>query len=71
MSDRVADLIVRAQQAVIGRGVRLVAAVHAPGSETYYASETVRQESGLPMRTFTDLWEADKFLDELVAEDVF
>ena len=70
VSDHLADLIGRAQQMVIGRGVRLVAAVHAPGSETYYASETVRQESGLPMRTFTDLWEADKFLDELVAEDV-
>lgn len=69
VSDHLADLITRAQQLIIGRGVRLVAAVHAPGSETYFASETVRQESGLSLRTFTDLWEADRFLDELVAED--
>lgn len=68
VSEHLAELIGQAQQRVIDHGVRLAAAVHAPGSETYYASETIREESGMPMRTFTDLWEADKFLDELVAE---
>ncbi|GAC1603154.1 MAG: hypothetical protein NVS3B25_31700 [Hymenobacter sp.] len=51
------------------RGMRLVAAVHTPGSETYYASETMRQESGRPLCTVTDLWEANKFLAELMAQD--
>ena len=46
----------------------MVAAAPAPGSETYHASNTIREESGLLIRTFTDLWEADKFLDVLVAE---
>lgn len=68
VSDQLAGLIGQAQLLVMRRGVRLVAAVHAPGSETYHASNTVREESSLPIRTFTDLWEADKFLDVLVAE---
>ncbi len=68
VSDQLADLIGQAQLLVMRRGVRLVAAVHVSGSETYHASNTVREESALPICTFTDLWEADKFLDELVAE---
>lgn len=71
VSNHLSRLIVRAQQLVLGHGVRLVAAVHAPDSETYYASQALGQESVLPIRTFTDLWEADKFLDELVAETAF
>ena len=43
---------------------------NAPSSETYYISETVRAESALPVRTFTDLWEADKFLDKLISDPV-
>jgi len=69
VSDHLAELIVQARQRVVSHGVRLVAAVHAPDSETHYASETVREELGLPMRTFTDLWQADKFPDELVAAE--
>lgn len=68
VSDHLAELIGLAQQLVLGMGVRQVATVHAPSSETYYISETVRAESALPVRTFTDLWEADKFLDELVSD---
>ena len=45
-------------------GVRLIAA-HVLGSETYHASNTVREKSSLLIRTFTDLWETEKFLDVL------
>lgn len=68
VSDHLAELIGLAQQLVLGMGVRQVATVHAPSSETYYISETVRAESALPVRTFTDLWEADKFLDKLISD---
>ena len=71
VSDHLAGLIGQAQELVIGLGVLLVATVHAPGSETYYTSLVVREESSLPVRTFTDLWEADRFLDQLVAETAF
>ena len=70
VSDDLAGLVGQAQQLVLSYGLLLMATVHAPGSETYYASHTVREDSGMPMRTFTDLWEADKFLDELAAETV-
>lgn len=70
VSNHLAELIGLAQQLVIGMGVRQVATVHAPSSETYYISETVRAESALPVRTFTDLWEADKFLDKLISDPV-
>ena len=63
VSDQRAGLIGQAQLLVMRRGVRLVAAVHAPGSETYHARNTVREESSRPIRTFTDRWGADKFLD--------
>ena len=69
VSDQLAELIGRAQQLVMGLGVRQVAAVHAPGSETYHISETVRAEAELPMRIFTDLWEADRYLDELTPRE--
>ena len=68
VSDQLAGLIGQAQQLVASSGLRLVVTVHQPGSETFQASEIVRQEALLPIRSFTDLWEADKFLDELVAE---
>ena len=68
VSAHLTELIEQVQQLVIRQGVRLVAAVYPLGSETYYASEVMRKESGLPMRAFMDLWEADKFLDELTAE---
>ena len=70
VSNHLAELIGLAQQLVLGLGVRQVATVHAPSSETYYISETVRAESALPVRTFTDLWEADKFLDKLISDPV-
>ena len=66
--DQPADLIEQAQLLVMHHGVRLVAA-HVLGSETYHASNTVREKSSLPIRTFTDLWEAEKFLDVLAAGD--
>ena len=68
VSGRLGELLGQAQQLVARHELRMVAAVYAPHSETLHASYTAGEEAGLPMRTFTDLWEADKFLDDLVAE---
>jgi hypothetical protein len=52
-------LIEQAQQLLEGRGLRMIASVHPPEAEL---------ASKWPQRRFTDLWEADKFLDEVAAE---
>lgn len=64
VSAALSELLVQAQHLVVRHGVRLVAAVHVADSETYHSSQVVGAESAVPIRTFTDLWEADKYLDE-------
>jgi hypothetical protein len=70
VSAALSELLVQAQHLVVRHGVRLVAAVHVAGSETYRSSQVVGAESALPVCTFTDLWEADKYLDEAGAAAV-
>jgi hypothetical protein len=67
-SEHLTQLFVLAQQLCVRRGVRQVAEVHSPEADTYKASRTARELSSLPVRTFSDLWEADHYLDRLVAE---
>jgi hypothetical protein len=63
VSALLAALIAEAQQLAIEYGVGLVAAVHAPDSATHRAALAGELDSALPVRSFIDLWEADKFLD--------
>ena len=64
VSGPLADLFAQVQQMLDGRGLRMIATVHAPG----HAQSADGATPGLPRRNFNDLWEADKFLDELAAE---
>ena len=63
MSGPLAKLFEQAQDMLDGRGLRMIATVYAAGHNLHEASTPER-----PRRVFTDLWEADKFLDELAAE---
>ena len=65
VSGLLAELFGQVQQLLSGRGLRMIATVHAPGILQAYAHEAAAPER--PRRIFTDLWEADKFLDELAA----
>ncbi len=68
VSGPLAKLFEQAQALLDGRGLRMIATVHAPGvalAHTEPASEAADQYA---RRNFTDLWEADRFLDELAAE---
>ncbi|GAB2849932.1 hypothetical protein [Hymenobacter ruber] len=67
VSGPLARLFKEVQQMLNGRGLRMIATVYAPDS----ASGNGQEEESTPerpRRSFTDLWEADKFLDELAAE---
>ncbi|MGY3089085.1 hypothetical protein ACVWYF_002125 [Hymenobacter sp. UYAg731] len=64
ISEPLAELFAQVQQMLNGRGLRLIATVYAPGKAHPHEESTPER----PRRIFTDLWEADKFLDELVAE---
>lgn len=59
------SLIEQAQRLLEGRGLRMIASVHPPETDLAANDETAAK---WPQRRFTDLWEADKFLDELAAE---
>lgn len=59
---------VAAQELIVRRGVSQVAEVHLPSNATRDASEAIRQQSGLPVRRFVDLWEADGYLDQLASD---
>lgn len=67
ISEHLGRLIGQAQQLLDGRGLRLIATVHAPGTAPAPAA-TAEEAAQYPRRHFTDLWEADKYLDELGAE---
>ena len=56
---------VAAQQLIVARQVAMVAEIHRPDSPTHNASADVSTASGMPVRTFVDAWEADRFLDGL------
>lgn len=64
VSGPLAGLFGQVQQMLDGRGLRMIATVHAPGNS--HAFEAATPE--LPRRIFTDLWEADRYLDELAIE---
>ena len=64
VSGTLGQLFQQVQQRLEGLGLRMIATVHAPGNSHAFEAETPE----LPRRIFTDLWEADKFLDELAAE---
>lgn len=59
------DLFVAVQTLVLAHGVGTVAEIHRPGAPTEAVTEQARNRSALPVRRFVDLWEADRFLDEL------
>lgn len=59
------DAFMAAQALIMARGVRTVAEIHRPGATTEAVTEQARSRTALPVRRFVDLWEADKFLDEL------
>ena len=61
-------LFEQVQQMLDGRGLRMIATVHAPDVLLAHAEASEEAPSKYPRRNFTDLWEADKFLDELAAE---
>ena len=61
------DTFVAAQALVLAHGVGTVAEIHRPGAPTEAVTEQARNRSALSVRRFVDLWEADKFLDELSA----
>ena len=63
LSGPLAELFGQVQQMLDGRGLRMIATVYASGHNLHEDSTPER-----PRRVFTDLWEADKFLDELAAE---
>jgi hypothetical protein len=65
-SETLTRLFVQAQQMCVSHGVRQVAEVHSPEADTYRASRLAREQSSMPVRTFSDLWEADKYLDGLL-----
>jgi len=67
-SEHLTKLFVQAQQLCVSHGVRQVAEVHSPDADTYKASRLAREQSSLPVRTFSDMWEADKYLDDLTSE---
>ena len=67
-SEHLMRLFIQAQQLCVSHGVRQVAEVHSPEADTYKASRQAREQSSMPVRTFSDLWEADKYLDALTAE---
>ena len=56
---------VAAQQLIVARRVAMVAEIHRPDSPTHNASAEISTASGMPVRTFLDAWEADRFLDGL------
>ncbi|GAB3851841.1 hypothetical protein GCM10028822_18920 [Hymenobacter terrigena] len=64
VSGPLAELFGQVQQMLAGRGLRMIATVHAPGNSHSFEEATPE----LPRCIFTDLWEADKFLDELATE---
>ncbi|GAA4359293.1 hypothetical protein GCM10023185_25810 [Hymenobacter saemangeumensis] len=68
-SEQLMQLFVQAQQLCVSRGVRQVAEVHSPEADTYKNSRLAREQSAMPVRTFSDLWEADKYLDDLAAPE--
>ena len=64
-----ARLFEQAQQLLDGRGLRMIATVHAPGVALAHAEPAPDETlARYPRRSFTGLWEADQFLDELTAE---
>lgn len=65
VSAHLSSLIEQAQQLLEGRGLRMIASVHAPETDLSADDPTAGK---WPQRRFTDLWEADKFLDEVAAE---
>lgn len=65
-SEALMALLVQSQQLCVSRGVRQVAEVHSPDADTYNASRLAREQTSMPVRTFSDLWEADKYLDGLL-----
>ena len=58
----------QAQQLLDGRSLHLIATVHAPGAAPDHAETAGEAPSRYPRRSFFDLWEADKYLDEQAAE---
>ena len=62
-------LIIEAQELAQRRGAGPVAAVYAPESAQYRAALAGETDTVLDVRSFTDLWEADKFLDGSVVEE--
>ena len=65
VSEQLVGLFEQVQQMLNGRGLRMIATVHAPGNAHPHEESTAE----LPRRFFTDLWEADKFLDEVAATE--
>ena len=63
VSGPLAELFGQVQHMLDGRGLRMIATVYATGHNLHEASTSER-----PRRVFTDLWEADKFLNELAVE---
>ena len=68
VSGPLARLFEQAQQLLDGRGLRMIATVQPPEVALPHAHDSPEAPSKFPRRNFTDLWEADKFLDELAAE---
>ncbi|UYZ62680.1 hypothetical protein [Hymenobacter weizhouensis] len=58
------DQTVQVQRILVSAGVRLVAEVHLPAANRLDSEQAVEQ-SNMPVRYFTDLWEADQFLNTL------
>ncbi len=57
-------LYVATQQLITARRVAMVAEIYRLGSPSHDSNERISQRSGMPVRTFVDSWEADKFLDK-------
>lgn len=68
ISESLAKLIEQAQLLLHGRGLRMIATVHALGAGPVPNGPGEESTPERPRQHFTDLWEADRFLDELVAE---
>ena len=56
---------VAAQQLIRAHGVAMVAEIHRPDSPSHRTSAAISTASGMPVRTFVDAWEANRFLDSL------
>ncbi|MCI1186659.1 hypothetical protein MON38_04460 [Hymenobacter sp. DH14] len=67
VSGPLAKLFEQAQTLLDGRGLRMIATVHAPDVALAHAATSAEAPAKYPRRSFTDLWQADKFLDELAA----